>query len=119
MDDALLVGVLHGLAVMDEQLQPFPGGQLILVAEVGDVDAAHQLHDEIGPARFGGAGIKNARDVGMVHQGQGLPLGLKAGDDLAGVHAGLDDLDGDLAAHRVLLLGYEDQPHTAFADLLH
>ena len=36
----------------------------------------------------------------MVHQGQGLPLGLEAGDDLPRVHAGLDDLEGHLAADR-------------------
>ena len=54
----------------------------------------------------------------MVHQRQGLPLGLEAGDDLAGVHARLDDLEGDLAAHRLLLLGHEDDAEAAFADLL-
>ena len=37
----------------------------------------------------------------MVHQGQGLPLGLEAGDDLAAVHARLDDLERDLAADRL------------------
>ena len=54
----------------------------------------------------------------MIHQGQGLALGLEAGDDLAAVHAGLDDLEGDLAADRLLLLGHVDDAHAAFADLL-
>ena len=54
----------------------------------------------------------------MVHQGQGLPLGLEAGDHLAAVHAGLDDLQGDLALDRLGLLGHEDDAHAAFADLL-
>ena len=54
----------------------------------------------------------------MVHQRQGLPLGLEAGDDLARVHARLDDLQRDLAADRLLLLGHEDHAEAAFADLL-
>ena len=54
----------------------------------------------------------------MVHQRQRLPLGLEAGDDLAGVHARLDDLEGDLAPDGLGLLGHEDDAHAAFADLL-
>ena len=49
---------------------------------------------------------------------QGLPLGLEAGDDLAAVHAWLDDLERDLALHRLRLLGHEDRAHAPFADLL-
>ena len=54
----------------------------------------------------------------MVHQGQRLALGLEPGDDLAGVHAGLDDLEGHLAVDRLDLLGHEDQAEAAFADFL-
>src|SRR6266540_4442743 len=54
----------------------------------------------------------------MVHQRQGLPLGLEARDDLAAVHAGLDDLEGDLALHGLGLLGQEDRAHAALAELL-
>ena len=54
----------------------------------------------------------------MVHQGQGLPLGLEAGDHLPGIHARLDDLERDAAADRRLLVGHEDHAHAAFADLL-
>ena len=78
-----------------------------------------QLHDEVGPAAVGRAGVEDAGDVGMVHQRQGLPLGLEAGDDVARVHARLDDLQRDLAAHGMLLLGHEDQAHAPLADLLH
>ena len=93
-------------------------GQLVLVAELGDGDAADQLHDEVGPAAGGLAAIEDLGDVRMVHQGQRLPLGLEAGDDLARVHARLEDLEGDLAADRLLLLGHEDDAEAAFADLL-
>ena len=57
-------------------------------------------------------------DVRVVHQRQRLPLGLEAGDDLRGVHAGLDDLQRHLAADRLGLLGHVDDAHAAFADLL-
>ena len=79
----------------------------------------HQLHHEVGPAALGRAGIEHPGDVGVVHQGQRLPLGLEPGDDLARVHARLDDLQGHLAANRVLLLGDEDQAEPSLADLLH
>ena len=52
----------------------------------------------------------------MVHQGQGLPLGLEPGDHLAGVHARLDDLEGNLALHGLALLGHPDLAHAPFAD---
>ena len=74
--------------------------ELLAVAVVGDRDAADQLHDEVGPARLGGAGVEHPGDVRVVHQRQGLPLGLEPGDHLPGVHARLDDLQGHLAADR-------------------
>ena len=91
---------------------------MVLVAVFGDRHALDQLHDEIRQAGFGSPGIEDAGDVDVVHHGQGLPLGLEAGDDLAAVHARLDDLDGDLALDGMGLLGHEDGAHAAFADLL-
>ncbi len=64
------------------------------------------------------AGVEDPGDVLVVHHRQGLALGLEAGDDLAAVHAGLDDLERDLAADRLLLLGHVDDAHAPFADLL-
>ena len=84
-----------------EQLQPLARRQLVVVAVLGDRHAVDQLHDEVGPAAFGGAGVEDPGDVLVVHHGQGLALGLEAGDDLAAVHAGLDDLERDLAADRL------------------
>ena len=75
--------VLDRLADRDEQLQPLAGRQLPLVAVVGDRDALDQLHHEVGAARVGGAGVEDPGDVGVVHQGQGLALGLEAGQHLA------------------------------------
>ena len=95
---ALLVGVLHRLADRHEQLQPLARRQAVVVAVLRDRHALDQLHDEEGPAVLRRPGVEDPGDVGMVHQGQGLPLGLEAGDDLAAVHARLDQLEGDLAA---------------------
>ena len=47
-----------------------------------------------------------------------MPLGLEASDDLLGVHARLDDLEGDFALDGLGLLGHEDGPHAALANLL-
>ena len=54
----------------------------------------------------------------MVHHGQGLPLGLEAGQDLLGIHPGLDHLEGHHAADRLDLLGHPNQSEAAFPDLL-
>ena len=89
-----------------------------LIAVLGDRHAAHQLHHEVGPARFGRPGIEHLGDVRVIHQGQRLPLGLEAGDDLLGIHARLDDLERHLAPNRLRLLGHEDDAHAPFADLL-
>ena len=118
VDDALLMRVLHRLADRDEQFQPLPRREVVLVAVAGDGHALDEIHDEVRPATAGGAAVQHAGDVRVVHQGQRLPLGLEAGDDLPGVHAGLDQLDGDQALDRLGLLGHPDAAHAALADLL-
>jgi hypothetical protein len=118
VDDALGVGVLDGAADLDEQLEAVARRQAVAVAVVGDGHAVHQLHHEVGPARVGGAGVQDAGNVLVVHQRQGLALGLEAGDDLAGVEARLDHLEGDLAPHRVLLFGHVHHAEAALADAL-
>src|SRR2546425_12698240 len=50
VDDALLVRMLNGPADLAEQLKPLPRWQIILVAVIGDFDAAHQLHHKVWPA---------------------------------------------------------------------
>jgi hypothetical protein len=87
MDDSLLVRVLDRVADLNEQLQPFSHAHAILVAVVGDLDPIDQLHDEVRSAGFGGSGIEDLCDVGMVHQGQRLALGLEPGDHVPGIHA--------------------------------
>ncbi len=119
MDDPFAVSVLHRLAHRQEQVEPVAGRELPLIAVLDNRDSPHQLHHEVRPAALGRAGIEHLGDVAVVHQGQRLPFRLEPGDDLARVHARLDDLQGHLAANRVLLLGDEDQAKSPLADLLH
>jgi hypothetical protein len=53
--------------------------------------------------------------VGVVHQSKGLLLGFKASDHTLGIHAGLDDFQGDLSPDRLMLLSKVNDAHTALA----
>ncbi len=110
--------MLDSVADGREQFEAIARAQLSVVAVIGDWDAPSEFHDEVGEAGGGLTGIEHPGDIGMVHQGQRLALGLKTGDDLAAVHSRLEDLDGDFPAHRVLLLGDKDQAEPPFTDLL-
>ena len=76
-----------------------------------------QLHDEERPAVGGHAAVEHPGDVRVVHQRQRLPLLLEALQHGLGVHAGLDELERDVALDRFGLLGDPDLAHAAFADL--
>jgi hypothetical protein len=67
MDDPLLMGMLDGVANLDEQIQPVFHAHAVLVAVIGDFDAIDQLHHEVRPASFGRTSIQNPRDVGVIH----------------------------------------------------
>jgi len=66
----------------------------------------------------GGAGIQHLGDIRMVHQRERLAFGLEAGEDVAGIHAGFDDLESHFALDGLGLLGHPNHAHAAFADLL-
>ena len=118
VDDALLVRVLHRLANLDEQVEPLPGGELVPLAVVGDLDPAHQFHHEVGPSRVGRPGIENLRDVRMIHHRQRLTLGLEARDDRVGFQAQLNDLQRHPAFDRLRLLSHVNDTAAALADFL-
>jgi len=54
----------------------------------------------------------------MIHQGEDLPLRLEPGDHTFRVHARFDDLQGDSAPNRSVLLGHVNHPAASLADLL-
>ena len=111
-------GVLHGRADLAEERQPGVEVEAVGVAVLGDRDPFHQLHDEERAAVGGRAGIEDAGDIGVLHQRQGLALGLEPGQDIPRVHPPLDQLQRHLAADRPELLGEEDCAHPPLADLL-
>ena len=118
VDDAFLMGVLDRLANRHEELQTLAEREPLLVAILGDRRPLDQFHHEKRTPRGRAARVQHAGDIGVVHHGQCLPLGLEAGQDGLGVHAGLDDLDGDGPLHRLGLLGQEDAAHASFANPL-
>jgi hypothetical protein len=88
------------------------------VAEIRDRRPLDQLHDEVGPSPGRSAAVENFGDVRIIHDRQGLPLGLEAGHHLLGVHSGLEDLQRHFAADRLGLFRHEDHAKAAFPDLL-
>ena len=116
MDDPFLMRVLNGVTNGLKKLEPFTRCCLHLIAVFGDRDTADQFHDEVGtPIRR--SCIKHSRNIRMFHEGQRLPFGLEASDDLLGIHARLDNLQGDLSLNRFGLFSDINNPHPAFADL--
>ena len=83
-----------------------------------DPHALDVFHGEIGTASIVGSRIEYLGHARMVHQSQGLPLGLEPSQHLFGIHAGFDDLERDPASNGLFLLGQPDLPHPAFADFL-
>jgi hypothetical protein len=75
-----------------------------------------EVHDEERPAGGGRAGVQHAGDIGVVHKGQGLPLGLEPRDYLGRVHPRLDQFDRDQPLDRLLLLGHPHRAHPALAN---
>ncbi len=117
VDDPLHVGVLDGLAHGDEQFQPLLRGQLAGVAELGDRRPLHQFHDEVRAAVGSGAGVEHLGDVRVVHDREGLPLGLETAQHTPRIHAGLDELEGDPPLDRFELIRDPDFTHAPFTDL--
>ena len=111
VDDPLLVSVLHRLADRDEQLQAGLDRQPFAVAVFGDRLAADQLHHEERLAGLGGAAVVDAGDVGVVHQGQRLPLGVEPGQHRARVHADPDQFERHLPLDRCGLIRPVDGAH--------
>ena len=89
-----------------------------LVAVVGERHPLHQLHDEERLSGRGEAAVVDAGDVGVVHQRQGLPLGVEPGQHAPRIHPGLDQLERHLPLDRFGLAGQIDRAHAALADHL-
>ena len=125
MDDALLVRVGDRVADLLEDRKT----QLHLVRRQrsrrtlpeprGQRRAAHQLHREEVQTVLGGAGLVERRDAGMPEMRERLRFALEELERLGGdVRSAADDLERDGTAG-MLLLGFVDDAHAAFAELTH
>ena len=118
VDDPFLMRVLDRRAHVAKERQPLARAQPSLVAVLRDRDALHQFHDEERPPILRRASVEDLGDVRVVHHRQRLPLALEARDDLARVHAQLDDLQRHLPHHRLHLLRHPHRAKAALANLL-
>lgn len=90
----------------------------MFIAIAGDGRAVDQLHDEKGPPDVRDASVEHARDVRVLHQGEGLPFRFEARDKFAGFHPEPQDFQRHPSLHGGGLVGQEDHAETAFADAL-
>ena len=116
VNDAFLMGVLDRLANREKEPQPLFQAELVRVAVGGDRLALDQFHDKVGTAVLCHTRVEDPGNVGVVHQRQGVPLGLEACQNLARVHARLEDLDCHATANGLLLIGKIDDTKTTFAE---
>ena len=117
MDDGFLVRVLHAFAGLNEEFEPVPDLELLLIAILRNRQPGHVLHHEVRLALWRRPGVKHLGDGRMIHDRQRLPLRLEALHDRLVVHPGLDQLQRDLPPHRGSLFGQPDLAHAAFTKL--
>ena len=115
VDDALLVRVLHRVTHHGEQPHALVHGEPCLVAELVDGASRHVLHGKVEAPILGGPGLEHARNVGVVHERQRLPLRLEARGRASRVDAHLDHLERHAAADGMRLLGEVDDAHAALS----
>src|SRR5688500_14994786 len=97
--------MLQRLADCDEEFEPFRRGEIRLFAVFSDLDASHQLHDEVGTSILRRARIEHFGDIRMIHHGERLTLLLEAGNDFPRVHPEFDNLERYPTPHRTFLFG--------------
>ena len=66
MHGQMLMREVNGRAHIDEQFEALPHRQTVMFAISVDGLSLDQFHDDVRQARFGNAGIQNARDVRML-----------------------------------------------------
>src|SRR5512140_1516863 len=97
MNNALLVGVLDGVAKLDKKGKALLERELIRLAVLCNPNSADQLHHEKRATGSSCSTIEHAGNARMIHQRERLTFRLESGNDAPGVHAQLDHLDRNLA----------------------
>ncbi len=97
MDDAALVGHLHGARQRLDELGGRPRTRRALADPLVEAASLHELQRKIGPA-FVLAGLVDLHDVGMKQLGDGFRLGAKPRQaHLTDMRSRQDHLQGDQA----------------------
>ena len=118
VNNALLVGVLDGVAKLNKKSQAFLERELIRLAVIGNPNSANQLHHEKRATRCGCPAIQHACNARMIHERERLAFGFEPGHDALGVHAQLDHLNRNLAPNGFALLRPINDAEAPLADLL-
>ena len=118
MDDPFLMRVLYAAAHRYEKFQALPHRKLLALAVIGKLLSHDQLHHKEGPACVRCPDVQYARDIGMIHCGQRLPLNFESRHCHLRIHSMFEDLKCDPALDWLLLLRYVNGGKTALADLL-
>jgi hypothetical protein len=115
VDDAALVGVLHAVEQLQEQVEALRQRQRAAPAVAGQRLAVDVFHDQVGRAVRQGAGVEQLGDVRVLHLCQHLALELEPGALLGRQLGGMQALDRHQALHRRDLAGTEHLAHAAAA----
>ena len=82
-DDSLLMSVISSRANIGKQLQALIDVQAVPIAIISDPQPLHELHDKVGSSFAGRAGIKDASDIGVLHQRQCLSFVFESSNHVA------------------------------------
>src|SRR5665213_1795019 len=118
VDDEVAVGVGDGFEDVQEEVAAGLDAEGILAAEDVDGAAFYILHGEEGDAVGGGPAVEQAGNIRVIQICEDLALVAEAAQDFLGVHAALDDFEGDLLdVFLVVAEGEIDGAHAAAAYL--
>ena len=117
--DQALMRIREGGAHLFDQSDARPDAGPVRLAPRVDRLAVDQLHDQVGHAVVGAAGIEQLGDARMVEAGEHAPLEAEPFDD-RGRAPRRQDLDRGLPVELVVVaLRREDDAHAAAADFRH
>src|SRR5206468_684934 len=108
-----LMRVEHASAHLAEELEPLPEAESVLPAMAIERQSIDVLHGDVRHPFARRPGIEDLGDVLVVHEREGLALLLEPRDEDCGVELGPDQLEGDLAMKRRILLCEIDLPHSS------
>src|SRR5215470_4767597 len=112
------MSILAAFASVDQKPEAVADFEFFLVAIAGDGNAGHVFHDEVGLTVGSGTGVEDFGDGGVIHDGEGLALGLETAEGRIVVHATAYEFESDIAADGSGLFGEPDLSHAAFAEFL-